>query len=82
MFFLGARGMQAIDQDVGVMHNTFFAGANFDGANPAGGFEIGGENEIPIVVGTPRGKLVRLARAKDDVGFAELPAEDELRGRG
>src|SRR6516165_4606403 len=82
MFFLSARGMQAVDQDIGVMHDAFFPGANFDGANPARGLEIGGENEVPVAVGAAGGKLVGLARTKDDVGLAELPSGSELGGRG
>jgi hypothetical protein len=77
--FLRTRRPRPIDVEIRVMHQTFVAGPDLDGADPSGGLQVRRENEIPVDVGAGGGKGVRSLRLEDQVRRAKLPAVDELR---
>ena len=54
-FFHFSSRIEAVDEQVRVMHKPFVARANFNGANVPGGGDIWGEDEIPEDIGPSGG---------------------------
>ena len=79
---LCARRACAIHVQIGVMHQALVAGTNLDGANPARGGNVRGENEVPVKVGLAlrerRGHRVRPLRFKNQIGRPKLPSFGEV----
>src|SRR6201999_2360273 len=76
-----SAGVEAVDEQVGVVYEPFVARTNLDGANVTRGCNVRRKNEVPEHVKSAGGQGEGLGSFQNQVGCAKLPPVGELRRR-